>query len=157
MFSVGGLATWNLEYVQDDFELQGIIVEESFDAVGFGNYFRQPGTIPEWRGNAYVNVNAYGLNARYTFNYIDGVFDERCLPEGACDEDTFAVNSGSYTRQDLTLTYDLTLGGADLRLQGSVFNIFDEAPPIARLPISYNPFLADAIGRHYQLGAKVRF
>ncbi|MGB7406102.1 MAG: TonB-dependent receptor [Pacificimonas sp.] len=158
--SLGGQGTWNMEYEIDDFDVNGVVVQPGFDAVGFGNYFREPGSIPEWRGNAYANLNTGGLNARYTFNYIDGVFDERCENVDPCDaanNTNFGRNSGSYTRQDFTLTYNFMVRGTDLQLQGTVNNIFDTDPPDARLPISYNPFLADALGRHYQLGVKAAF
>ncbi|MGB3724025.1 MAG: TonB-dependent receptor [Pacificimonas sp.] len=158
--SLGGQGTYNMDYDIDDFEVNGVVVQPGFDAVGFGNYFREPGSIPEWRANAYVNVNTGGLNARYTLNYIDGVFDERCENVDPCDpanNTDFGRNSGSYVRQDLALTYDFAVRGADFQLQGVVKNIFDEDPPVARLPISYNPFLADALGRHYQVGLKAKF
>lgn len=159
MFSVGGNATWNLEYDISDFVVDGVLLQEGYDAVGFGNYFRDPGTLAEWRANAYVNFNyADQLNARYVFNFIDSVEDERCTETACVNTNTrFGENSGSYTRQDFILTYDFIVGGADLQLQGAVNNIFDEDPPEAALPVSYNPFLGDAYGRHYQVGVKASF
>ncbi|MBZ6379694.1 TonB-dependent receptor [Pacificimonas flava] len=159
VFSLGGNATWNLEYKIDDFVVDGVLLQESYDAVGFGNYFRDPDTLPEWRVNAYVNFNYDArLNARYVFNYIDGVTDERCTAAGCVNTNTrFGEESGSYVRQDFVLTYDLLVGGADLQFQAAVNNIFDEDPPEAALPVSYNPFLGDAYGRHYQLGLKANF
>lgn len=164
VISIGGNATWNLEYKTDDFFVNDVLVTESYDAVGFGNYFRDPGTLPEWRANAYVNVNTGGLNARYSANYIDGVFDERCegndpcftiagVPEGS----NYGRNSGSYLQHDLVVNYTLPVEFADIQLTAAALNLFDEEPAQAYLPLGYNPYIGNAIGRNFRLGIRTRF
>lgn len=159
VFSVGGNATWNLEYDIDDFELRGLIVQEGYDAVGFGNYARDPRTLPEWKGNAYVNLNvASTANVRYTLNYIDSVTDDRCDADGCPNSTTrFGEESGAYVRQDITATYTLPLRALDLQLRAAVNNIFDEEPAEAALPLSFTQYIGDALGRHYQVGVRARF
>ncbi|MEE4351228.1 MAG: TonB-dependent receptor, partial [Pacificimonas sp.] len=121
---------------------------------GFANLDRAPNTLPEVRANAYVNVNTGGLNARYTLNYTSGVEEDAAVRL----TNPFADDSGSYVRQDFVVTYDLPLNmDLGIQLRGGVLNIFDEDPPLAEIPLSYNPFLGDALGRHFQLGAKVTF
>ncbi len=162
-FSAGGNATWNREYEFDAFELQGVTVQEAYDAVGFANHFRDPQAVPEWRINAYVNYNVAGLNLRYTMNYIDSVFDDRCIDVDPCAVDplgnpvNFGRTSGSFTQHNLNAIYDFSLASIDLQLQGSVSNIFDTDPADARLPISFNPFVGNALGRTYRLGLKANF
>ncbi len=163
VISIGGNATWNLEYKTDDFFVNDVLVAASYDAVGFGNYFRDPGTLPEWRGNGYVNVNTGGLNARYSVNYIDGVTDERCTGDpcfaiaGVPAGSNFGRNSGSYIQLDLVLNYTLPVEFADVQLTAAALNIFDEEPADAYLPLGYNPFIGNAIGRNFRLGVRTRF
>ncbi|WP_369411928.1 TonB-dependent receptor domain-containing protein [Pacificimonas pallii] len=163
VLSLGGNASFVLEYEFDAFELRGATVAEAYDAVGFANYNRDPGTVSDWRGNAYANVNYDMLNLRYVFKYIDGVDDNRCADTGPCVttpegiETDFGRRVSSFTQHDLHATLDLEVAGTDLQLQGSIENIFDEDPPGARLELSYDPFIGNPLGRTYRLGAKVNF
>ena len=161
--SIGGNATWNLNYKTDEFSVGDVLVTEAYDAVGFGNYFRDPGTLPEWRANGYVNVRTGGLNLRYSVNYIDSVFDERCTGDpcfaiaGVPAGSNFGKNSGSYVQQDLVANYELPVEFAKVQLTAAVLNIFDEEPAQAYLPIGYNPFIGNAIGRNFRVGMRVGF
>lgn len=163
VISIGGNVTWNLEYKTDDFFVNDVLVASSYDAVGFGNYFRDPGTLPEFRGNGYVNLNTGGLNARYSVNYIDGVFDERCTNDpcftiaGVPAGSNYGRNSGNYIQHDLVLNYTLPVEFADVQLTAAALNIFDEEPANAYLPLGYNPFIGNAIGRNFRLGIRTRF
>ncbi|MEL7197923.1 MAG: TonB-dependent receptor [Pseudomonadota bacterium] len=162
VLSFGGNAVYNLEYEFDDFELQGVIVQESYDAVGFGNYFRDPNTLPEWRANGFVNVNFEPVNIRYNVTHIDGVFDDRCIALDPCFQTSqgptdFGIESGSYTQHDIAVTLDLALAGLDVTLQGAIENFTDEAPARAQLPLGFNPFIGNAIGRNYRLSLRTRF
>lgn len=164
--SIGGNATWNLKYETQDFYVGSVLVEASYDAVGYGNYFRAPDTLPEWRANAYVNLDTGALNLRYSVNYISSVFDERCEGvSGLCQPiagttsggSDYGRNSGSYVQQDLVANYTLPVTFADVTLTAAVKNIFDQAPAEAYLPLGYNPYIGNAIGRNFTLGAKVKF
>jgi outer membrane receptor protein involved in Fe transport len=167
IISVGGNAALNLKYHIDDFYVGTVLTSAAYDAVGYGNYFRSPDTLPKWRVNGYVNLAAGGLNLRYSVNYISSVFDERCAttaaglcqpiagtPSGGSD---YGKNSGSYVQQDLIATYDLPMAFADVTLTAGVKNIFDRAPAQAYLPLGYNPYIGNGIGRNFILGAKVKF
>jgi len=162
LFSFGGNAVYNLSYEFDDFELQGVIVQESYDAVGFGNYFRDPNTLPEWRANGFANVNFDFFNIRYDATYIDGVFDDRCIDVDPCFQTSqgptdFGIESGSYLQHDIAVTLDLMLGGVDVQLQGVIDNFTDEEPADAQLPLGFNPFIGNAIGRNYRVSLRTRF
>ncbi|MCA0903028.1 TonB-dependent receptor domain-containing protein [Qipengyuania aquimaris] len=162
MFSFGGNAVYNLGYEFDDFEVQGIVVQESYDAVGFGNYFRDPNTVPEWRANGYANLNWDMLNVRYSVTHIDGVFDDRCINRDPCFQTSqgptdFGIESGSYTQHDIAVTLQLDLAGAEVELQGAIENFTDAEPAEAQLPLGYNPFIGNAIGRNYRIGLRTRF
>ena len=159
----GANAVWNLDYSFDDFIVQDVNVQPAYDAVGFGNYFRDPNTVPEWRANAFVRLGFGDFNARYSVQHIDGVTDDRCLTRDPCFSTAggvgtnFGVESGSYTQHDFSVTYDLQLAGADVQMQASVDNFTDAEPAEAQLPLGYNPFIGNAIGRNYRLGIRTRF
>lgn len=166
--SLGGNAVWNLDYKFDDFIVQGVNVLPEYDAIGLGNYFRDPNTVPEWRANAFANLRFGDFNARYSLQHIDGVTDDRCIlangslkdpcfTTGSGSGTNFGVTSGSYTQHDFAVTYDLQLMSADLQLQASVENFTDASPAEAQLPLSYNPFIGNAIGRNYRIGIRARF
>ena len=159
----GANAVWNLDYSFDDFIVQGVNVQPAYDAVGFGNYFRDPNTVPEWRANAFVSLGFGDFNARYSVQHIDGVTDDRCIARDPCFTTAggvgtnFGVESGSYTQHDFSVTYDLDFAGMETQLQASVENFTDAEPAEAQLPLGYNPFIGNALGRNYRLGIRTRF
>ncbi|QYJ06810.1 TonB-dependent receptor domain-containing protein [Qipengyuania flava] len=159
----GANAVWNLDYSFDDFLVQGVNVQPAYDAVGFGNYFRDPNTVPEWRANGFVALSFGRFNARYSIQHIDGVTDDRCVNVNPCFSTAggvgtnFGAESGSYTQHDFGITYDLEVAGADVQLQAAVENFTDAEPAEAQLPLGYNPFIGNAIGRNYRLGIRTRF
>ncbi|MDG5750531.1 TonB-dependent receptor [Qipengyuania sp. XHP0211] len=167
-FSFGGNAVYNLDYKFDEFVVQGETVLQPYDAVGLGNYFRDPNTVPEWRANAFANLRFGPVAARYSLVHIDGVTDDRCVNADGSLRDpcfttadgqgtNFGVESGSYTQHDIAVTYDLVLAGADLQLQAAIENFTDAEPAEAQLPLSFNPFIGNAIGRNYRVGIRARF
>lgn len=169
-FTIGGAATWTLNYDVDPQIVDGVQISGAYDAVGLANFDRSPGTISEWKGNAFANLNMGPLNARYVFRYASGVTDDRCPANAPCFVTPFGTAFGdpstetdfgreipSLQQHDFTVLYDLKVGFADAQLQGSVENIFDEDPPAARFELGYNPFIGNPLGRTYRVGAKVRF
>ena len=39
----------------------------------------------------------------------------------------------------------------------AILNVADKDPPFARLPYSYDPFVASGAGRSYKIGVRKRF
>jgi iron complex outermembrane receptor protein len=161
--TVGANATHVLTYDVGDFNLNGVLLRAGFEAVGLANLDRSPGTIAPWRGNAYINYNISGFNARYGVQYVDGVRDERCpaLPAPCATTSfggtNFGRNIASYTQHDAHFAYDLPIDSMDVQLQLSVENFTNEDAPSARVPLGYNPFTGNPLGRVWRLGAKVGF
>ena len=89
--------------------------------------------------------------------------DDRCVDRDPCFSTgggvgtNFGVESGSYTQHDFSVAYDLAIAGADVQLQAAVENFTDAEPAEAQLPLGYNPFIGNAIGRNYRLGIRTRF
>lgn len=168
--TIGGAATWTLNYDVDPQVVNGVEISSAYDAVGFSNFDRTPGTISEWKGNAFLNLNAGNLNARYVFRYASGVTDDRCPDNAPCFVSTYGTAPGDRTTEtdfgreipdstqhDFTVLYDLPFQFAEIQLQGSVENIFDEDPPAARFELGYNPFIGNPLGRTFRIGARVRY
>ena len=161
--SIGGTATHILKYKFDNFLLNGVVVQAAYDARGFSNFFRDPGTISKWRGNAYVNYNVSGLNLRYGVKYIGGVRDDRCINLNPClqipgfGSTNFGAVIKSYTQHDFHATYKLPIEAVKVQLQFSVENITDRDPSAARLEVSYDPFIGNPFGRIFRFGAKFGF
>lgn len=160
--TLGANASHILTYKIGDFFVEGELLRPGFSAVGLANLDRLPGTIAPWRGNAFVNYNIDGFNARYGFKYIDGVRDERCDGKEFCETTNFGGtnfgrNISSYKQHDIHLAYDLDLAAVETQLQFSIENFTNEDAPEARVPLGYNPFTGNPLGRVYRVGLRARF
>ncbi|MFK7841740.1 MAG: TonB-dependent receptor plug domain-containing protein [Sphingorhabdus sp.] len=162
VYSIGVNASHTLKYEVGDFILDGVLLRPGFGAVGLANLDRLPGTISPWRANAYINYNVVGLNLRYGATYIAGVRDERCDGLAFCATTNFGgTNFGrnieSYMQHDFHAAYELPISSFDAQLQFSIENFTNEEASAARLPLGYNPFIGNTLGRVFRLGAKIGF
>lgn len=162
VYSIGVNATHILKYDIGDFNLNGSLLRVGESVVGLANLDRNPGTISPWRANAYINYNIAGLNLRYSATYIAGVRDERCDGLVFCATTSFGgTNFGrnieSYTQHDVHVAYDLPISAFEAQLQFSIENFTNEEASEARVPLGYNPFIGNTLGRVFRLGAKVGF
>ena len=160
--SVGGNATYTLEYKFSDFEFNGLLFSQGYDAAGFSNYDRAPGTVSEWRASGYANFQINPVSVTWSSNYIGGVDDNRCGPQFCAEtpefgETNFGRRVDSFFVHDIFATVDLNFAGVEAELQAGVENVFDTDPPAARLEYSYDPFIGTAKGRTFKIGTKVRF
>ncbi|ALE15783.1 TonB-dependent receptor [Altererythrobacter epoxidivorans] len=161
--NAGANATHVLKYKYSDFEYEGLTFSTGYDAAGFANYNRAPGTVSQWRGNAFATFGIGKLNLTYNVLYIQGVTDNRCPATGPCastpefGDTNFGREVGDYSQHDLLASFDIDMAGVNFQLTGGVENIFDKDPPAARLEYSYDPYIGSALGRTFKLGGKVRF
>jgi iron complex outermembrane receptor protein len=181
---VGGTVSYVLHYHQDAFFYQGILVSPAYEAAGFTNYDRLPGTIPRWRGQFYADYNHGPHNLRITTNYTDGATDNRgptvvqtgpnsgtgtascsvpnmqaanagTIPTPVnCQLTTQGLVVGSFTTVDATYRVQLPW---DTTLTLTVTNLFDQAPSRSRLELSYDPFIANALQRTFKIGLRHHF
>ena len=174
---LGGTLTFDaaasivLSYDQDAFVYNGILVSPAYSAKGFANYDRLPGAVSDWRGNFYVEYAGGGHVLRLTYNYIDGVIDNRgatatqtganaagCSLANAsaagCQLVTFGQEVKAFQTFDLNYTVALPW---DTTLSLAVLNLADTKPPEARLELSYDPFIGSPYGRTVKLGLRKRF
>jgi iron complex outermembrane recepter protein len=171
--SLGAIVSYVFDFKQAAFTFGGLPVSPAYQAAGFTNYNRLPGTIPDWRGQFYADFNRGPHNLRWTINYIDDAKDDRgpttvqtgpstnCNVANAmagtatnCQLVTFGLTVDNFITHDLTYRYAWR---DDLILTASVFNILDEDPSEARLELSYDPFIGNPLGRTFKIGIKKTF
>ena len=170
---VGANVSYVLNYKQAAFVFGGITVSTAYQAAGFTNYDRLPGTIPDWRGQFFADYTRGAHNLRWTINYIDSAKDNRgptTVQTGAstncnvanaqagtatnCRLTTLGLKVGSFITHDFTYRWEME---NDLTLTASVLNALDESPSKARLELSYDPFVGNPLGRTFKIGARKKF
>lgn len=161
-FGIGVQGSFVLDYTFGDFVFRGQLVQAGYKALGFTNYFRDPGTISKFRGTGYVNYAVSGINARYQIRYVEGVKDDRCVGVNPCASTSFGPTNfgaevGSFTQHDITFTYDLPLESVKAQLQFGIENFTDADPPASRLEVSYDPFIGNPFGRIFRFGVRAGF
>jgi iron complex outermembrane receptor protein len=139
-----------IEYEVGDVTVEGIVVQPAYDAAGLLNYQTTAYPIPRWKGQAWVEGEFGAHLLRAQVNHVGGYTDQRAIfATLAAGQDI-----GSYTTVDATWRWSLDTGTA---VALSLFNIFDEEPPFARLDQNYDPFTADPLGFTAKLGVSQRF
>jgi iron complex outermembrane receptor protein len=98
-------------------------------------------------------------NIRYVLNYVDSYVDQRTdIFAAGSATNGIAITAGktidSSMTHDLHYLVDLPW---EMSLSASVENFTDEAPSLARLDLSYDPFTGSAIGRAYKIAIRKRF
>ena len=170
---LGGNVSYILNYKQDAFAFGGITVSPAYQAAGFTNYDRLPGTIPKWRGLFYGDYSRGPHNLRWTLNYVDSAKDNRgpttvqtgpstnCNVANAlggiatnCQLTSRGLKVRSFISHDVT--YRLALP-SDYTITATVFNVLDTEPSKARIELSYDPFIGNPLGRTFKVGLQKRF
>lgn len=157
--SIGGGGSYVLEYNVGAVTVEGIVVQQAFDAVGKLNYQTSVYPIPQWKGNAYVEWGNDTHNLRVTANYIDSYTDQRTdIFAASPNWGGTAITGGKTIDSFMTfdVNYRLNIGENTTFLFG-VQNLTDEDPSFARLDLNYDPLTGDAIGRTIRVGLRQRF
>lgn len=170
---VGGTVSYVFDFKQAAFVFGGVTVSPAYEAAGFTNYDRLPGTIPDWRGQFYADYHRDRHSLRWTINYVDGATDNRgptTVQTGPSTNCTVAnARAGTATNCQLTtlglrvrkfITHDLTYRlewGDDVVITASVLNLLDREPSKARLELSYDPFIGNPLERTFKITAKKTF
>ena len=170
---LGGNVSYILNYKQDAFAFGGITVSPAYQAAGFTNYDRLPGTIPKWRGLFYADYSRGPHNLRWTLNYVDSAKDNRgpttvqTGPSTNCNvanalggiaTNCLLTSRGLKVRSFIShdVTYRLALP-SDYTITATVFNVLDTEPSKARIELSYDPFIGNPLGRTFKVGLQKRF
>ena len=160
------------EYEQEAFVYSGTTVSEAYEAVGFANYNRLPGSMPELRGAVYAQYDRGAHSLRATYSYIDSVVDDRgptvvqtafnmfgCTVETASAEGCQLIDFGQTVQsyETLDLNYTVALEPWDTSVTFAVLNALDADPPEARLELGYDPSIASPYGRTFKLAVRKQF
>ena len=156
---VGIDATIVDEYDVSGFTFGGARIFEGYDAVGFTNQERFPGTVSKVRAIGHVNYAMNGINARYEVRYVEGIKDDRPIPnvvgaDGVARPITFGAKVDDYYVHNLHFNWDAPW---ETQLSLSIVNIFDEDPPGVRHQLSYDPYIGDPLGRTWEIGLRKTF
>jgi len=160
---VGVSATYTINYKIDDFEVGGVVVQKGYDAVGLLNYQLSATSLPEWKGQAFVEYTNGPHNLRLTGNYIDSYHDQRAdvagqgilVPNAQTGQ---VITKGSTIKSSFLVDADYRVQLPwDTTVTLSVDNIFDEDPSFARLDLNYDPFTGNPLGRTFKASVKKRF
>jgi iron complex outermembrane receptor protein len=161
--AVGGSATYIQEYKVGATTVEGVVVEQPFDAVGKLNYQTTVVPIPQWKGDVYAEWSMGPHNLRATVHYIDSYADQRTAPfaTNAYKDTTGAgVTVAAGKQIDAQILTDLAYRVFlpwDTTLTVAITNLFDKDPSYARLDLGYDPFTGDPLGRTYKLGIRKKF
>jgi len=158
-FSAGASLSYYLKYDYEEFRYNGVLVNGAYEAKGYTNYDRLPGTISDWRGTAYAEFSRGMHNIRGDLTFVDGAKDNRAPitvqnETGAFVPITFGQKLDDFYTFDLSYRAELPW---DTTVTASVFNLFDRDPSAARLELSYDPFIGNVYGRSYKIGIRKRF
>ena len=152
-FTLGGEATYIIEYDVDDFAIEDVIIPGG-DRVGQFNRSNFSRSLPQWKASISANYAFGGHNFRGVLRHVDSYSDERGTPNlqgafvgGASEIDSMTTLDLFYNWQ-APWEFDLGL---------SVVNVFDEDPPLAYFDVSYDPYTHNPFGRTFKISLTKRF
>ncbi len=145
--TVGAVVNQTLEFDFEAFSVAGLAIP-GFDAVGRLNAGTLAYTLPEYKGQAFVNYARGPVNLRWSARYNSSYIDQRQVATA------IGYEIGSTTLHDFAALVSLP---RNLTLTLAVSNIFDEDPPLARLPEGYDAMTGDPLGRNYRVGLRMKF
>ncbi|MDJ0921754.1 MAG: TonB-dependent receptor [Henriciella sp.] len=147
--SVGIDGTYTIEYESDDFvDINGVVLAEGGDFVGFLNEGTPFQTIVDLRANAFATYNRGPHSLRYTLRYVNDYEDAApSIPELA--------EIDSQITHDLT--YNLSLFDERTRFSISAINFTDEDPPQASTDLNYDAYTHSPFGRMIKVGVTHTF
>lgn len=161
--TLGADATWTMQYDVSELRLGNLQLAPQFDTVGKLNFQTVAYPLPEWRGNAYINLETENQNLRIAARYFDGYADART--DIFSPSVNYSLNNTPVTLLQgqqipswtvFDVTYRLSMPD-DLQLVIGIENIFDRDPPFVRLNYSYDPFVANALGATMKVGISKKF
>lgn len=147
-FTLGGEASYILEYEVDDFFIEGVLIRGG-DRVGQFNRSNFSRSLPQWKANVFANFATGPHNLRAVVRHIDDYNDERGDLTG---NGTTQIHS----QTTLDLFYNVELPW-ELDLGLSVVNVTDEDPPFAQFDLNYDPYTHNPFGRTFKISVTKTF
>lgn len=153
-FSLGGEATYILEYEVDDFGIEDVIIPGG-DRVGQFNRSNFSRSLPQWKANVTANYAFGDHNLRAVLRHVDSYDDERGTPNLAGAFVGGPSKIDSMTTVDAFYNWQSDPLGLNVGL--SVVNVFDEDPPLAYFDVSYDPYTHNPFGRTFKISLTKTF
>lgn len=147
--TVGMDGTYIIEYVVDDFSIEGVPIAGG-DRVGQFNRSSFSRPLPQWKANGFVNFELGDHNVRGVVRHITDYIDERAP----------AARGGVGATIEAQTTFDVFYSWQapwDIDVGLSVVNITDEDPPFAAFDINYDPYTHNPFGRTFKISLKKKF
>ncbi|WP_414900939.1 TonB-dependent receptor domain-containing protein [Sphingomonas flavalba] len=127
--------------------LDGVVISTGDDRLGTLNFATFAQAAPKLRANFSVNYNLARHNIRVGANYVSAVKDERAGIQ-------YGENGRAWITADLTYRFEVADGFV---LTANVGNLFDRDPPPAQEEFGYDPWMANPLGRTFEIGIKKTF
>ncbi len=160
LFQAGIAGTYIIEYQVGDVMVEGITVQQAYDAAGLLNYQTTAYPLPRLKGQAWLQAELGAHSLRLQASHIGSYEDQRGDAVFGPNRDlggasvTAGKTIGSFTTLDATWLWTLETGTT---LSVGLFNLLDTDPPFARLDQNYDPFTASALGFTGKIGVSQRF
>ncbi len=164
-YGAGVTATYTIEYKTGDQTVEGVLVAPAFDAAGKLNYQTTAYPVPEWKGQAYIDLGSGPIDGRLQVNYIDSFRDQRADSVAAgsifgplVELGGASVSNGARIKRFVTVDYNVRIAlPRNITANITFNNLFDKAPPFARLDYNYDPFTGSALLRTVKVGLSTKF
>lgn len=167
--TLGSQVSYTNKYQVAAQTVKGVTVAPAFDAIGLFNYTTGYYSMPQWKGNAYIEWESGPHNLRVQTNYIDGYVDQRTAPYTGSlflgnvptlAQATVVPRPQEGKKIDAFVTTDVTYRVFlpwDTTVVLNVANVFDTDPPFARVEANYDPAIASALGRTVKVALTKKF
>lgn len=147
--SIGGELSYIIEYVVDDFDIEGVAIQGG-DRVNQFNRSNFSRSLPQLKGSVYANLALGAHNVRGVVRHIGSYDDER----PAAARGNVGATIDSQTTLDLFYNWESEW---DLDVGLAVVNVTDEDPPFAAFDLNYDPYTHNPFGRTFKITVTKRF
>ncbi|MDP3495382.1 MAG: TonB-dependent receptor [Hyphomonadaceae bacterium] len=166
---LGAQVSYTIKYALAEQKVRGVTVSPAFDAIGLFNYATGYYSMPQWKGNLFVEWESGPHNIRIQTNYVDGYVDQRTAPYAGnlfvgdvatLAQATVVPRPQEGKKIDAFISTDVTYRVFlpwDSTAVVSVNNVFDTDPPFARVESNYDPTVASPLGRTIKLALTKKF
>jgi iron complex outermembrane recepter protein len=153
---IGTEGTYNTKFGIGSVSMGGVPLQAGDDYIGTRG--STGGSLPQWKASAFLDYALGVNNFRWTARHVSSMRDIRAVKTVTSYASFTADDPGatveSFTQHDFT--YRLSLPSR-LTATATVTNVFDKGPSLARLDLSYDPFVGNPIGRVIKIGLSKTF
>ncbi|HXI86374.1 MAG TPA: TonB-dependent receptor [Parvularculaceae bacterium] len=157
-------ATYTIAFDVGDEIVEGVVVQNAFDASGKLNFQTTVYPVPKWKGLGFVSYGQSWFDARVNLSYTKGYDDQRAqtLTGPFAPQVTLpgspTLLQGAHIRSFFTTDFNLAIHlPHQTTATFTAINIFNRDPSFARLDYNYDPFTGNPLGRQFKVGISTAF